>query len=196
MDIWSFPTLRINLLVFLSSFNASIMSSSERPLIALMVSSVTSACHLGCAQRPSIPFRCSSFASVSLCATHIAVPGVVIFLWNLLWKLWRISGTGFDGSFPSANIRFFWLFCLLVSQLVRYKSRLVPRLSGRCSNDSELGSLFRCWLPVLGSSGGEAVLSFSPHSFSDSNCLSSSLICCNTLKMFSQYLQDFCGFFH
>jgi hypothetical protein len=126
-----------------------------------MVSSVTSACHLGCVQRPSIPFHCSSFASTSLCATHIAVPGVVIFPQNLLCKLWCISGAGFGGSFPSANVHPFWLFCLLVSRLVYSESRLIQHSSGQWSNDLELGSLFQCWLPALGSFGEGVLLTSS-----------------------------------
>jgi len=132
-----------------------------------MVSWVTSACRWLCTHVLSIPIHCSSLASVSLCATHIAVPGAVFCLWNLLWKLWWVSGFGFFCGFPSALVYFFWLFCSSADRLVRSESWLIPRLSGRSPGDSGFELLFRPSLSASCCSGGQVLVSLSSRGFSD-----------------------------
>jgi len=165
--IWLCPCFQIYLLCILSSFSASTASLSERLLISSIISWVTSACRWLCTHMLSIPICCSSFASASLCATHIVVSGAVICLRNLLWKLWRVSGFGFFCGFPSAFVHFFWLFCPSADRLVRSESQLVPRLSGRLPCDSGFKLLFWPSLPASCCSGGKVFLSLSSCGFSD-----------------------------
>ena len=146
------PCRLMNCLGRLNSFNAVSVFSLERLLISSIVSSVASACLLVLTQSRRIPICCSGFSSASHCATHLAVPGGVLWPLFLLWKLCHTSGF-FSGSFFEPLGHWFWFFWLLIDWLPCSTHWAVSQSSGQYSLCTEGRALLQLSSPVSGSSG-------------------------------------------